>query len=94
MTSAATDRRYVSEVVWIPTYIAIAAFVLGWVSNSWGATLALVTALVGCRAVLELLYRLVFGAVRLELRTGLAVFAYQVVVWGLIWAWHAQWWAS
>ena len=90
MTSAATDRRYVSEAVWLPTYIGVAMVVLGTVSSSWVATLLVVAALIGCRLLLELLYRMVFGTARLEFRTGLIAFGSQIVVWALIWAWHAQ----
>ena len=59
---------------------------LGSVSGGATATLALLAALLGCRALLELLYRFVFGGARLTLRIGALAFACQVVVWGfLVW---------
>jgi len=45
MDSAPVDRRYISEVVWLPTYLAISLLVLGIVDNSMVATLVLVVRL-------------------------------------------------
>jgi len=90
MDSAPLDRRYVSEAVWLPTYIGVAALVLSTVQSSAAATLLVVVGLIGCRLVLELLYRVAFGVTRLDWRTGLVAFGSQVIVWALLWGWHAQ----
>jgi hypothetical protein len=91
MDSAPVDRRYISEVVWLPTYLAISLLVLGIVDNSMVATLVLVVALICFRIALELLYRTVFGQTRVELKIGVVAFGLQVSTWALVWAWHAQW---
>jgi hypothetical protein len=84
------NLRYVSEFVWLPTYIGVAAIVFATVSGGTSATLALFAALLGCRVLLELLYRIVFGGARLTLRIGALAFGCQLLVWGgLIW-WQIQ----
>ena len=77
-------QRYVSEFVWLPTYAMVVAVVLGTVQDSTAATVVIFIALIGCRALLELLYRFVFGKARLNLSTGLAAFGCQTLVWGIV----------
>jgi hypothetical protein len=82
--------RYISEAVWLPTYIGIAALVLGTINNPALATaVGLASALV-CRMLLELLYRIAFGETRLQLRIQLATFSLQLLVWILVWGWYVQ----
>jgi len=90
MPTTRLHQRYVSEVTWLPSYVGIATVVLGSIDNSTLASVALVIALISFRVVLELVYRLTFGNVRLEARTQATAFALQVVVWGLVWAWYAH----
>jgi hypothetical protein len=90
MFTAATQYRYVSEVVWLPTYLSIGALVLLLIDNSTAATVVMLVTLIGCRLVLELVYRIVLGDARLQWREGTVAFASQLVVWGLVWAWYAQ----
>jgi len=82
--------RYVAESTWLPTYLGITAVVLGLIENTALASVVLVLSLLLFRMALELVYRLAFGDARLHLRTQLAAFGAQVIVWSLIWTWHAQ----
>jgi hypothetical protein len=82
------EHRYISELVWLPTYLGITAFVLGTINDSTIASVALLVSLVMTRMALELLYRIALGETRLEIKTGLIALACQVLVWGLIFSWH------
>ena len=75
-----TSNKYVSEIVWLPTYAAIVILVLGSIENSAVATLTLIAALYGSRMVLELIYRIIFGDQRLLIKTGVIAFLCQVLV--------------
>jgi hypothetical protein len=90
MITAATQRKYISELVWLPTYLALAALVLSSISNSSLAAVVLIVGLIASRLVLELAYRFVFGDSRLQWRVGAAAFALQLMVWGALWALYAQ----
>ena len=79
-----SNNKYVTEVVWLPTYISVFVLLLG------VGVVGTFLGLVACRAVLELTYRVVFGERRYELRIKLAAFASQLVVWGVVWAWYVQ----
>lgn len=82
-----TPNRFVSEAVWLPSYVAIILLVLGNVRNSTAATLLMFLGLVVSRMFLELIYRMAFGDERLSLRTGIFAVGGQVVVWGGFFAW-------
>jgi hypothetical protein len=90
MTTAATQRKYVSEVVWLPTYIGVGALVLGSVNNSYSIDAAIILSLIASRMLLELVYRIAFGDARLHWRVGAVAFASQLILWGALWAWYAQ----
>ena len=75
-----TSNKYVSEIVWLPTYAAIIILVLGSIENSVVATLTLLVALIGSRMLLELIYRIIFSDKRLRIRTGIIAFLCQVLV--------------
>jgi hypothetical protein len=90
MITAATQYRYVSEAVWLPTYASITALVLGSIESTNVVGVTVVAALLGCRLVLELVFRFVLGDARLQWRVGVVAFASQLVVWGLFWFWYAQ----
>jgi hypothetical protein len=90
MITAATQYRYVSETVWLPTYLSVAAMIWGSVENSNLAAVAVAAALIACRLVLELVYRIVLGDARLQWRVGVVALASQLVVWGFFWFWYAQ----
>jgi hypothetical protein len=90
MVTAATQYKYVSEVVWLPTYLAVSALTFGFFGNgpiAWGAV---IFALIACRMTLELLYRIAFGDVRLRWHVGAIAFASQLLIWGLLWVWFAK----
>ena len=80
------SKRFIPEAVWLPTYADVALFVHGTVSNSFSATLLTFASLVATRAILEVRYRLNFGAARLEARTAWTSFGMQMFVWLLIWS--------
>ncbi len=84
------DQRYIAEVVWLPTYLGVSLVVLATVDNSALATAVLVFALTTCHFLLEVLYRFAFGDARLDSRTKWLAFGSQLIVWGLVLAWHAQ----
>src|SRR5258708_436726 len=77
--------KFVSELVWLPSYLGLTFLMIG-VTGSAG--LVVLVALLVCRAALELLYRVVFGARRRELSIGAIAFAAQCVIWGGVWAWY------
>lgn len=80
MFTAATQRKYVSEFVWLPTYLGVVALALGSVSNSYLIDAAIIFAGIGSRILLELIYRIVFGDGRLRWQVGAVAFAAQVVL--------------
>ena len=82
-----TSHKYVSEVVWLPTYVAIIILVLGNVKSSGIATLTLLVALIGSRMILEFIYRIIFNEKRLLLKTGIMAFICQLLVWVTIIFW-------
>jgi hypothetical protein len=90
MFTAATQYRYVSEGVWLPTYLSVAALVVALIDNGIVAMTVSVVALTGCRLVLELAYRFVLGDARLNWQVGVVAFASQLLVWGLVWTWYVQ----
>ena len=83
-------HRYIAEAVWLPTYIGLCILVVGTVANAAVATALVLVSLIASRLVLELVYRMVFGDARLQLRTQLAAFGFQAFVWSLVWFWYAQ----
>lgn len=85
MFTAATQYRYVSEAVWLPTYLSITALILGSVESTNLAMVSVAAALLGCRLVLEVVYRFVLGDARLQWHIGLLAFASQVAIWGAFW---------
>ena len=82
-----TPNRYVSEAVWIPSYLAIIFLILGNVKNSAVATLVMIFGLLMSRMFLELVYRMVFGDERLTLRIGVLAVGGQLLVWGGLLGW-------
>lgn len=90
MFTAATHYRYVAEAVWLPSYVAVGALVLGNINDSMIAAFALFIALVASRIVLEFVCRFVFGDVRLQWRVGVIAFVSQLVLWESLWVWYAQ----
>ena len=90
MFTAATQYRYVSELVWLPTYVAVCALTTALIDNSWVATLVTLFALIASRIVLEVLYRIAFGDSRLQLRVGILAFMSQVGAWGLLLVWFSR----
>lgn len=82
-----TPNRYVSEAVWIPSYLAIIFLILGNVKNSAIATLAMIFGLLVSRMLLELVYRIVFGDERLTMRIGVFAVGGQLLVWGGLLGW-------
>ena len=90
MITAATQHRYVSEAVWLPTYLSVAALILGSFNSAAAASVAVAGALLGCRLVLELVYRFILGDARLQWCVGIVAFFSQLAVWGPFWFWFAQ----
>lgn len=85
--SMAATQDYMTEVVWLPTYAGVSLLLL---SVFDVGTIGIFAALITCRFFLELVYDLIFGAAKHELRTKLVAFASQVVIWGTVWVWYAQ----
>ena len=90
MFTAATQHRYVSEAIWLPTYLSIAALILGSVESTNLAMVSVAAALLGCRLFLELVYRFVLGDARLQWHIGLVALASQVAIWGTFWFMYSQ----
>jgi hypothetical protein len=80
-----TNYKYIHEAVWLPAYAVTALIVLGTIQNSNAATLIMIAALIVCRMLIELLYRLAFGDERLTVRIGLLAFGSQLVAWDRVW---------
>ncbi len=83
-----TPYKYVHDVIWLPTYVVVALFVLGTVQNSNVATLVMIVSLIACHMFFELLYRFAFRDERLTVRIGLLAFVSQLVVWGGVFWWY------
>jgi len=83
-------HRYVAEIVWLPTYVSLIVLILGTVANSALATVLVLVSLIGSRMILEFVCRVVFGDARLQFRTQIAAFGFQLIVWGLVWFVYAQ----
>ncbi len=84
------NKKYVSELVWLPTYLVIAILILGNIESGIIKTIAMFVALIGTRMILEFLYRLAFKERRLHLKTGIIAFLCQVMAWGGIIFLNAQ----
>ena len=82
-----TPNKYVAEVIWLPSYAAIVYFILGYIKNSAIQTLTMIIGLLVSRMLLEMIYRIVFGDVRLTLRIGIYAVVGQLVAWGGLLAW-------
>ena len=82
-----TQKRYVIEAVWFPSYLAIIFLILGNVKNSAVAALVMFFGLLMFRMFLELVYRMVFGDERLTLRVGVFAVGGQLLVWGGLLGW-------
>ncbi len=78
---------YMTEVVWLPTYIGVSLLLL---SAFNVGSIGIFAALIACRFFLELAYDIIFGTAKHELRTKLIAFSVQTVVWGVVWVWYAQ----
>ena len=85
-----TQQRLIGEIIWLPTYLGVLLLLLSSLNGGIVRDVVILMALFGCRFVLELTYRITFGDARLETRTKLWAFGSQLIVWGLIWAWHFQ----
>ena len=77
-----TARNFVTEVVWLPTYLGAALVLIG---TGWGAFWYLVPALLLIRLVLELMYRLTFAESRHEISVRFVAFVLQCIAWGGVW---------
>ncbi len=84
------DNKFVSELVWLPTYIMVAIFVFSRIDNAALAILAIFAVPIGIRVVLEIFYRALFGVNRLTLKIGILAFLSQVFVWGGFVFWFDQ----
>lgn len=78
------NHKYVHELVWLPTYIAICLLVIGSTFGHWIGFILMPLILIVCRMILELLYRLVFGIDRLGPLVGVIAFASQTCVWTML----------
>lgn len=81
------SSRLMREWVWLPSYagvafLSVSAFGLG--------TVGIFLALLGARAFLEVLYRVVLGSSRLSFAHQVVTFLLQTLVWLTVWALHAQ----
>lgn len=90
MFTAATQYKYVSEVVWLPTYLVLGAVTSAFFGSTAIGLVAVIIMLILCRMILELLYRIAFGDARLKWQVGAIAFTLQIVVWGALWAWFAE----
>jgi vacuolar-type H+-ATPase subunit I/STV1 len=77
--------KFVSQLVWLPSYVGIALLMIG---VTGGTGLVVLGAILAGGAALEFIYRVAFGARRRELGIGTITFALQCVVWGGVWAWY------
>ncbi|MEJ2362444.1 MAG: hypothetical protein P8Z75_13700 [Gammaproteobacteria bacterium] len=82
-------HKYVSEAVWLPTYIGVSIIVLTSINNSYLATILILVALTGTRILLEILYRFVFDKGRLHFKTGIIAFSCQLAGWLSVLWWYA-----
>lgn len=77
-----TQNRYITEAVWIPSYLAIVVILLTYIDNANIQTLAIIVALISARIIFELVYRIIFGDKRLTIRIGVFAVLGQLIAWG------------
>ena len=75
------NTKLVNDFVWTPSYIGVATLCLGLYQGELVTLLIIILALMATRFVLEFIYRLIFGARRLQLSTGIITFVCQIVTW-------------
>ncbi len=89
-TEKTDDHRYVSELVWLPTYLMVAIFVFSRIDNPLIAVIAIFVVPMVIRIILEVMYSFLFGAKRLTLKIGVTGFLCQLAVWGGLVFWLDQ----
>ena len=82
-----TPNRYMHETIWLPTYVVVIIFILGFVKNSTIQTLIIIFGLILARIILEFIYRLAFGDERLTFRIAILAIIAQLIVWGSMLGW-------
>ena len=83
----AARSRLFTEWVWLPSYAGVAFVAVG----AFGLkAVGIFLALLGTRAFLEVLYRVVFGSSRLSGTQQIFTFLLQTLVWLAVWGLHAQ----
>jgi hypothetical protein len=90
MPGFTTPYRYISEAVWLPTYLAVGALLTAFIGGSAVSLIVIFISIIACRMVLEFLYRVAFGDVRLSWQVGAGAFLLQLLAWGALWAWFAN----
>lgn len=78
-----TQNRYITEAVWIPSYLSIIVILLTYINNVNIQTLAIIISLISARIIFELVYRIIFGDKRLTFRIGVFAVAGQLIAWGV-----------
>lgn len=84
------SKKYVSEIVWLPTYIVIAIVGLVAFRNPAVSTITIFFSIILVRILLELVYRVIFGPKRLNIRNGIIAFICQILVFGGLVLWLQQ----
>lgn len=79
-----TCYRFINELVWLPTYLVTFLIIDAAIGNAAINWLVSLFAIVIERAVLEIIYRIIFGDSRLRFSIGMFAFISQVAIYWLI----------
>ena len=81
---AITSNKYVSEIVWLPTYLVIIITLAASINSSIVVTITVIPTIIITRMLLEIIYRITFEDRRLYFKNQLMAFVSQIIIWGVI----------
>ena len=79
-----TSNKYISEIVWLPTYLVIIIIFNGNIHNSMVVTITVIPTLIITRMLLEFMHRVILEERRLYIKNQLIAFISQIVMWGVV----------
>ena len=85
-----TSNKYISEIVWLPTYLVIIIIFNANINNSIVVTITVIPTLIITRMLLEFIYRVTLEERRLYFKNQLIAFISQIAMWGVVFYYVAK----
>ena len=83
-------KNYASELVWLPTYIAILIIVFGTIEDNNLKLVVMFFAWIASRVAFEFFFRIAYGGMRLPVKAGVITFFAQSLGWGIFFLWASR----